>query len=189
MGTIISQVEELRRRKGISLSALAMSCGISKANLSAYMNERRDPGTATVEKLAAGLGLALVPVDLTALRLASDCADVIRVALLDGDEDRAYDALRRLAEDLDRFPALASLLTTQAPTKVSDEWDAAIAGVVEWKVEQAGLPAPAWATSNVRARDREWAPLAAPSVEGVRPEDVPLPLLERGILLDVYALG
>ncbi len=79
--------------------------------------------------------------------------------------------------------ALRVVLAYVAPAPVGPEWDAAIAGLVEWQLGQRGTPVPGWAREHVRDGE-PWAPPAAPAVDGVVIANVPEALVRRGIVID-----
>jgi transcriptional regulator with XRE-family HTH domain len=56
---IASRVRELRAMRGASLDALTAQCGVSKSMISLIERGEASPTAATLEKLAAGLGVSM----------------------------------------------------------------------------------------------------------------------------------
>ena len=99
--------------------------------------------------------------------------------------------LVQVADDLttpdptDRF-----VLAIEPPAHISPEWDAALAGVTEWRLSQARLPLPGWVTNERGNREWRWTPPLSAAAEAipVHLENVPEPLRERGVLIEADEL-
>ena len=116
---------------------------------------------------------------------ASSAADEIRQAHFDGDDEAAYRAFVQLSNDLvDTEHDVKGLLGAEQPDSVSPEWDAAIAGLVEWRLRQAGLPTPAWVDQVRGDVTWRWAPWPAIRVIKARIDRVPEPFAKRGIWIE-----
>lgn len=56
---LITQLQERRRARGVTLDALAMLTGMKAPNISAVLTGKRRPDLATLERLGTALGLRL----------------------------------------------------------------------------------------------------------------------------------
>ena len=172
-----------RKRRGLSQSDVAAIAEISKSAISACENHRRDPGTATLEKLAKAVGLRVLLLDVGQSTPVAEHAATIAAAVRAGDADYAFATLRTVAVELqDASPSAMVVLSYQQPPSIDLEWDAAIAGVVEWRLQQAGAPIPDWVTECRRDPADAWAPPMAVQFEDAPTSDVAA-LAQRGILI------
>lgn len=182
---VVDQVRELRRRAGVSVAALAARTGLQASNISAIEHGARTPQSATLEKAAAGLGARLIAVTLDNVPLVADTAAFIRKYVEVGDEEGAYRAFLQLGNDLEEATAVNQvLISVTRPTSISPKWDAAIAGLVEWRLAQKSSPVPEWVTEIAGEQQWRWAPGVGPRLFEPRSEEVPEPLRERGIWIE-----
>jgi len=170
-----------RKRRGLSQSDLANMTGISKSNISAYENHRREPSTTTLERLAKGAGLRVLLLDVGRGAPVAEHVKVLATALGRGDVDYAFATLLTISLDLTHTsPSVRVVLSYQAPPSIDAEWDAAVAGVVEWRLAEAGAPIPDWVTACERDATKPWAPPMAVQFEDAETSDVEA-LSRRGI--------
>jgi hypothetical protein len=97
----------------------------------------------------------------------------------------------QVADDLSASdPADRFLLAIEPPTHVSPEWDAALAGVAEWRLSQAQLPLPGWISSERGNPDWRWTPPLSSASAAIprQEENVPWPLRKRGVLIEADEL-
>lgn len=150
----------------------------------------RDIEFGTVERLLAGTGHRLYSAP-TQRDDAATVAEEIRRRLANGENDRALRALLQLNDNLLAERGLVrGVLGLAEPASTQDRtWDAALAGLVAWRLREEGLPAPEWVTDPSRY-------LHAPSTLDVDPADptpspaeVPGEFAERGVLVwyDTFA--
>lgn len=112
--------------------------------------------------------------------LISDTAELLRHLVATSDADGAYRQLMQISDDLARIsPSPASRVDYSEPVSISPEWDAAIAGIVDWRLVQKGLIAPEWLSRFGRPLAERWEPL--PAVYEIPPDAVPEPLLRRNV--------
>lgn len=140
------------------------------------------PGNA-VDRLLAGAGHRLYAAP-TRRDDAASAAEAIRQYLRVKDTDRALRALLRLNDNLTAEHGLVrGILGLTEPEPTGDRvWDAAIAALVAWRLNQENIPLPGWVNNPDRA-------LAEPVVLRVDPadpaperDDVPNEFAERGVL-------
>ena len=185
MGSIVDQITVVRKRRGITASQVAERTGLQTSNLYAIERGRRSPTVDTLERAAAGVGLRIVAVDVGNQALVSDIAESIVAHEAEGDEESAYRAFLQLNNQLVNTSASTQVLLTCAPPRsISPEWDAAIAGLIEWRLGEKGAPVPAWVNENTGLSSGHWAPW--PSIRAIDADLglVPEPLLRRGIWLE-----
>ncbi|MDN3311778.1 helix-turn-helix transcriptional regulator [Microbacterium oryzae] len=182
---ITEALRDARRLSGKNLRDIATLSGVGVPNLSAIENGRRDPKTSTTERIASALGLEPILVPLGGRCTVAAAAAAIRDADRVGDDERAYRSFIQLNNDLASADGVDKvLLSASQPASITPEWDAALAGLVEWHLHEAKLPAPRW-TSQIRGdRSWRWAPWPAIRVVAARPDHVPGPLAERGIWIE-----
>ncbi|GAA1527504.1 transcriptional regulator with XRE-family HTH domain [Microbacterium ginsengiterrae] len=186
---IITQIARSRRRRGITAAQVAERTGLKTSNLYAIEQGRRSPTVETLERAAAGLGLRLLAVDIGELSFVSDFAEVIADYDADGAEEQAYRAFMRLNRQLAAAPATTQVLLTYTPPRpVTVEWDAALAGLVEWRLRQKDAPIPDWVEENLGLDAGHWEPW--PSVRHTDPDVhlVPGPFRRRGIWIEAGEL-
>lgn len=188
--SIIDQIADSRRRRGITAAQVAERSGLQTSNLYALEHGHRRPTVTTLERVAAGLGLTLVAVDVGNQALVADIADAIAEHEEAGTEEQAYRAFIQLNNQLvASTPTIQVLLSATPPRRISSEWDAALAGLVEWRLTQTGAPIPEWAVENTGLEEgQHWAPWPAIRLIDAELDLVPEPLLRRGIWVEAGEL-
>lgn len=187
--SIVNQIADSRRRRGITAAQVAARSGLQTSNLYALEHGHRRPTVTTLERAAAGLGLRLLAVDVGNQALASDIADAIAGHDASGAEELAYRAYIQLNNQLAASSATTQvLLTVTPPRHISREWDAALAALVEWRLTEKGAPVPDWAAENAGLNGEHWAPWPAIRLLDADLDLVPEPFLRRGIWLEAGEL-
>lgn len=181
--TIVTQIAALRRRNRISGTRVASLAGTSASNIYAIENGRRDPSASTLERIAGAAGIRLLAFPSEGASFVSDTAEVLRHRVDVGDNRGAYRQLIQISDDLVRTsPWTASLLSYPAPPTVALGWEAAIAGIVEWRLGEKGLPAPDWTRTYGRELRDRWEPF--PSPYEPQPAEVPEALRRRNVWIE-----
>ena len=80
--------------------------------------------------------------------------------------------------------ARIALALPEPPSTAVPHWDAAIAGLVSYRLGQEGLPAPSWTSASSSRLDHEWTLNAGRYVIPVDRDRVPREFLDRGVLVD-----
>jgi len=190
--TIQSSLKHARVRAGLSLTDAAKRSGIQRSNIAAIENGRRDPTASTIEKIATASHVRLIPVASDGRTSVAEASDTVAEALHRGEAFRAYRALIQIADDLaapdpvDRF-----VLAIEPPARITPEWDAALAGVTEWRLGEIGLPLPGWVRAEHGDPAWGWAPPLSDAADSI-PVDidrVPEPLRKRGVLIEADELA
>lgn len=78
-------------------------------------------------------------------------------------------------------------LTEPAPTG-SEQWDAAIAALCEYRLQADHLPVPNWITKRIGFPTKPWAPRTSGYNIPADPTKVPEEFLRRGILIEAQTL-
>lgn len=175
-------VRAARKSRGLTQQTLAQRAGIDQASVS--RSERgRDAEFNTINRLLAGAGHRLYSAPTRRDDAAAVAAE-IRGSLRNDDKDRALRALIQLSDNLLAEQGLtrAVLAIAEPESTKSGVWDAALAGVVAWRLRDAGLPTPEWTESPERF-------LANPEFLRIDPSDplppadrVPVEFARRGVL-------
>nr|WP_228507989.1 helix-turn-helix transcriptional regulator [Herbiconiux sp. VKM Ac-1786] len=180
-------MKQARIDAGLSLSEAAIRSGVQRSNIAAIENGRRDPTSSTIEKIASAALVRFVAVKSDGRSTVAEAAAAMADALHDDSVGRAYRMLVQVADDLTvADPAVRFVLAAERPVSVTPEWNAALAGVVEWRLNQARLPVPDWVTHERGDSTWAWTPALSPA-SGHIPADatrVPRPLRDRGILIE-----
>ncbi|MCS5731835.1 helix-turn-helix transcriptional regulator [Herbiconiux moechotypicola] len=178
--TTVDAMTRARRRKRLSVAEVARRSGLQPSNLSAIESGSREPTARNLERAARGAGLHLLVVDLHGRSSAADIAGEIAEAEPTGDRWRQARLFVQLSDDLvGADPFVKVLIAAEPPRPIDAEWDAAIAGLVEWRLTQFGLPLPEWVSDALGDVESRWS--IWPGAVRVDAAEVPAPLLRRGV--------
>lgn len=182
MTTVSTLIRAARKSQRLTQQQLAERTDVDQSRVS--RSERgRETEFSTVERLLAGAGHRLYAAP-TRRDDAATVAVEIRERLRAGDKDRALRALLQLNDNLVAERGLVrGVLGLAEPESTRDPaWDAAIAGLVAWRLHEEGLPSPDWVDSPGRY-------LATPRTLDIdaadptpRASDVPEEFAKRGVL-------
>ncbi|WP_426625359.1 helix-turn-helix transcriptional regulator [Leifsonia sp. McL0607] len=190
--TIQRSLKQARVRAGLSLSDAAKKSGLQRSNIAAIENGRRDPTASTIEKIANAARVRLVLVTSDGRTTVAEASTVLAEAVRENNVRRAYRVLAQVANDLTTpDPADRFVLAIEPPTQISPEWDAALAGITEWRLCQAQLPLPGWVVDEHGNREWDWTPplSAATASIPIDLHNVPEPLRKRGVLIEADELA
>jgi len=182
--------DSLRRARGnagLSLREVSKLAGIAASNLSTIENGRRDPTSATVERIAVAVGVEFLAVPLRGRVTAAGALAAIVAAEDAADPAGAYRTYLQLAADLAGATAFERvLMTAEEPQPTTSRWRDAVAGLVEWRLQQVAGPVAPWALQSSGADAAAWQPQRTPFVLTVEIDEglVPEPLRRRGILVE-----
>lgn len=116
---------------------------------------------------------------------ASDIAETIAAYEAEGAEESAYRAFIQLNNELADSSATTQLvLSYTPPRRITPEWDAALAGLIEWRLRQKDTPIPEWVEENTGLDVGHRPPW--PSIRLIDPDInlVPGPFRRRGIWIE-----
>jgi transcriptional regulator with XRE-family HTH domain len=175
-------VRAARRSKNLTQAKLAELTGIDQASVS-HHERGRDAAYSTVDRLLAGTGHRLYAAP-TRRDDAASAAEVIREYLRAKDTDRALRALLQLNDNLIAEHGLVrGILGLTEPEPTGDHmWDAAIAALVAWRLNQENIPLPEWVSNPDRALTKPVVFRVDPADPAPERDDVPNEFAERGVL-------
>jgi len=187
--TASTLIRAARKSRRLTQKQLAERTRIDQSRVS-KSEGGRDTEFGTVERLLAGAGHRLYSAP-TQRDDAATVGEEIRRRLAEGDTDRALRALLQLNDNLLAERGLVrGILGLAEPASTQHQvWDAALAGLVAWRLREEGLPAPEWVSDPSRY-------LRTPATLEVDPADptpptseVPDEFAERGVLVwrDTFA--
>jgi transcriptional regulator with XRE-family HTH domain len=173
-------------------TTLSSRAGDHQSDISSIERGKRIPRVDTLERLLASTGHKLVSLPSTSPSTI-DASDRIRRNVKVGDRDGALRGFLDFADGLSREPGNVRIaLTIAAPLKTGSlGWDAAIAGLVELRLNEVRLPVPDWARiDSTRAPSPQTPHLSEydlePLLASVPPEFARRNvLIERGLLESV----
>lgn len=189
MTNAASLVRAARTSRGFTQHQLAARSGIDQGGIS-RAERGRDAEFGTIDRLLAAAGHRLYSAP-TRRDDASTAAAAIRERLRVGQKDRALRILIQLNDDLVAETGLVrGILGLAEPMTTGDAaWDAAIAALVDWRLGEAGLPAPEWVDAEVRVLAEPRTLDVDPADPTPLPDDVPESFRRRGVLVwrDTFA--
>jgi len=178
--SLLRGARKSRQLSQVQLSAISF---VDQSSIS-RVEKGRDVSVSKLDALLAATGHRLY-VAPTLRSDASTLAPDIRFWLKQGDLDRALRVLIQLNDNLvSERGLLRGVLGVAEPELLGRPvWDAALAGLVQWRLEEEGLPAPEWTRKPERFLRRQRA-FVIDSADPLPPvEVVPKAFLERGVLV------
>ncbi|MCU1419883.1 MAG: family transcriptional regulator [Mycetocola sp.] len=110
-------------------------------------------------------------------------------AVVEGDELAAFRRFLQLADNLAaEHGASRVALTLTEPSTGSEQWDATIAALCEYRLIAEGLPVPDWVHTWTGNPSTLWAPRTSDYDIPVDVSQVPQVFLSRGILIEAATL-
>lgn len=184
---ITEQLAVARRAQGLTALQLSALTGLQASNIYAIENGRRQPRAETLETIAAGLGVRFLLVDTRGRASVAETAERIREYFDAADVDAARTAFSQLMNSLRESRVLTkAALTQERPSPISPEWDATLAGAVEWVLRDTDLPIPAWVFDTGGDPSWSWSPWGQVTDDSYlhTSTEVPEPLKRRGIFIE-----
>ncbi|GLI26440.1 hypothetical protein ARHIZOSPH14_06820 [Agromyces rhizosphaerae] len=181
---IAALVRSARRARGFSQRELAERAGLSQSRVAVIEGAREDPRTSTASRLLAASGHRLFAAPTIRDDVATIAAEIRRALAVDD----LQSALRLFIQMNDNLVGERGLLrgvlaVTEPELTGAKTWDAAIAALVEYRLNQDGVPVPEWTSSASRRLERA-RPLRTGPYEMVPARnDVPAEFLEHGVLV------
>ena len=183
-----SLINNTRRARGLTQQALSARTGIAETAVSSIENGR-DARLSTVQRLLAGSDHSLIAIPSTrasAAEIASRIRDAVK-------NKRPEEAARNFIQLNDNLAAEHNEgryglgLSEPAPTGIK-HWDAALAGLVAFRLGEEGFPPPSWTTRPSRKLKKAWTFNSGTYLTPVSRASVPMEFLDRGILIDADTL-
>lgn len=189
MATASTLLRAARKSRGLTQRQLAGRADLDQAAVSRAENGR-DIEFGTVDRLLAGTGHRLFAAP-TRRDDAATIAAEIRERLASGDRENALRALLQLNDNLTAERGLVrGVLGLARPDSTRDAvWDAVIAALVAWRLNEENLPLPDWVRADDRYLTRPRALIVDPADPIPAVTDVPAEFTERGVLVwrDTFA--
>ncbi|NQX12589.1 helix-turn-helix transcriptional regulator [Microbacteriaceae bacterium VKM Ac-2855] len=187
--TAAALIRAARLARGLSQTDLAQLSGVAGSTLSLFEHGRRSPTAATLAKVLQSARHTLIAIP-TVLPDVASIADAIRTAVRDLDESLAFRLLVQEADNLAAVDgALRVGLTLAEPGTTGDRrWDAAIAAIAAWRLDESGLPRAAWIDAQSRLLSEPWQPPDGSLRIAADPDHVPFELRRRNILIESSTL-
>lgn len=172
-----------RKNSGLTQEALASRVGMDQARVSRSEGGQESPRFDTVDKLLAGTGHRLYSLP-TRRDDAATIASQIRESVAVKDSRRALRQLIQLNDNLTAETGLVrGVLGLAEPESTGKKlWDAAIAALVAWRLNEQSLPLPEWVFAPERKLERARPLSADPADPTPSKSDVPDEFAERGVL-------
>ncbi|HTW07327.1 MAG TPA: helix-turn-helix transcriptional regulator [Acidimicrobiales bacterium] len=172
-----------RNRAGLTTRELARRTGVRQSQISNLENGAHSPTVTTLDKLAKGLNTPFVLVASPYLTAADTAAQV--KALLQRGNVHPDGPIWQLANDLaSAEPCLrATLALNPAPLTGDPRRDAWIAGLVEYRLAEVGIAAPAWAGEPARVANAYWPVSGARATADIIRAETPEPFARRRVLI------
>jgi transcriptional regulator with XRE-family HTH domain len=154
---IAELVQRSRRARGLTQRELSSRSGVAQSSLSNLESGRRSPTAETIDRLLRVTGHQLIAIP-TRRTDAAGAAEDIAARLAEGDRERAVRHFIQLADDLAAVHLeVRFALTLAEPPPIGEKrWDAAVAGLVEHRLLEEGLPLPSWVGADDRRVARSW---------------------------------
>ncbi|MDQ0727568.1 helix-turn-helix transcriptional regulator [Microbacterium sp. W4I20] len=176
-------VRAARKSRGLTQRQLAERVDVDQGRISRY-EAGAEVEFGTIARLLGGSGHRLYSAP-TRRDDAATIASAIRTHLRLGDKQSALRELIQLSDNLlSEHGLVRGILCLAEPESTGDSaWDAALAALVDLRLGEEGLPAPAWVLAPNRS-------LSSPQTLEVDPADpipsaadVPAEFLDRGVLV------
>jgi len=134
--------------------AFARAAGARQATVSEAESSKTDVRTSTLESFLAVAGLKLTAIP-TAHPTAAETAWLIRRSLEAASHDAALRNFLDLAQGLAAEDAVTRAALCVLPPMLtgSRDWDAALAALVEYRLDEVGIAAPGWTGQPERTAD------------------------------------
>lgn len=173
-----------REAAGISQRQLARRSGVTQPVISSIEREEHDVNFVTLARLASGLSCQVTLLPSLSLT-AAEAASLVATYLRHGEEAKADATIWQLANDLAvAEPVLrAALVVSPAPMTGDRCRDAWIAGLVEYRLTQVGIPAPSWVYEPSRVAEPEWPVSGEQATADIVRAGTPEQFLRRHVLI------
>ena len=183
MTKVSTLVRATRKSNGLTQNDLAQKSTVHQSNISAIENGR-DLSVTTLESLLRATGHRLFAVPTTRGD-AAHLGAAIRTELKRANTSGALRLLIQLNDNLvAEHGIIRGVLGLLEPEPTGHkEWDAALAGLVAWRLGQEGIPLPAWVNKERFFLSRPQTLDVDPADPIPAPADVPREFLTRGVLV------
>jgi transcriptional regulator with XRE-family HTH domain len=188
--TAAATLRAARQHRGLKQAELAARAQTAQADISLIERGRRDPSFDTLDRILRRTGHQLIAAPVVGVSGVQAAAE-IRDALAGDRDERAFRIFIAYSDSLSKAdPTGRVILSATAPAGTGESlWDAALAGVSDYWLDQAGLPKPEWLRDGSRTLLRP-APLQdSPYIPVPAADEVPAQFLARNVLVDETTLA
>jgi transcriptional regulator with XRE-family HTH domain len=176
-------IRSARKSQSLTQVGLGEQAQVHQSNIS-DIESGRDLSVSTLERLLRGTGHQLFALPIQKADV-TEAASAIRVHLKGGDTQGALRVLIQLNDNLVSEHGLRrGVLGISEPEPTGNQvWDAALAGLVAWRLTEENIPLPTWVDKS-----RFFLPLAHNlSIDSADPipaaSDIPPEFARRGVLV------
>ena len=186
--TIATLSRAARHARGVSQAQLAARTGLQSSNISFIESGRRVPRVDTLDTLLRSSGARLT-ISPTLRSTALEASTEIRRWLAVDDRQQAFRSWLAFNDDLAaETPTNRVVLTAYPPQPTGDElYDAALAGLAEYRLGEVSAPLPPWVNSAPQLDEPRVltdSRFVTASVLGPIPDE----FARRGVLIDADSL-
>lgn len=179
-----SALRAARAARGKTQRQLASDAGTHQPHIAAIESGAHDTTVSGLERHLQALlyRLTVLPTRRRpAWEAALDVADHLRAA----DEASAFREILQLSDDLAQSPAdiRVALVVTPPPHTKDARFDALLAGVVDYWLEECSAPRPAWLDEPTRTIDLQWFVEPLEELHEAARQATPPPVLRHGVVL------
>lgn len=172
-----------RQASGLTQAEVARRLGVDQSQVARAESGRVELSAANLDRYLGACRYRLVAVP-TIANTAADVALAVSIELRDGDTSGAFRAVIQLINDLDSVaPAVTTSLVATRPINVNAQYDALLAGAIEWKLNRLGLPVPSW-VQQCPALDSPWWVYEPFTGDADVEKGTPPELRRRGVFVD-----
>lgn len=145
-----------RHAAGLTQAELAQRLGIDQSQVARAESGRVELSAANLDRYLRACRFRLVAVP-TVRATAVDLAVAIKDALKSGERDNAVRFLIQLSDNLVSEDRSLATSLVAAPADTGDpRFNAAIAGITEWRLHQKSLPIPEWIQESGALHEQWW---------------------------------
>jgi transcriptional regulator with XRE-family HTH domain len=179
-----SALRTARAARGKTQRQLASDAGTHQPHIAAIESGAHDTTVSGLERHLQALlyRLTVLPTRRRpAWEAALDVADHLRAA----DEASAFREILQLSDDLAQSPAdiRVALVVTPPPHTKDARFDALLAGVVDYWLQECSAPRPAWLDEPSRTIDVHWFVEPLEELHEAARQATPPPILSHGVVL------
>ncbi len=183
--TAAQLLRSARESSGLTQAELSRRARTSQPDISTLERGSRVPTADTLERLLGVLGHVVVAIPSVGPDAAAT-AERIRIALTKESDDGALRALIDYSDALARETGTNRIaLCLARPARTGHPvWDAALAGLVEWRLGQPQFPKPQWIDDADRFLPEVTELIRIPHAPEIERTDVAREFLRRNVLIE-----
>jgi transcriptional regulator with XRE-family HTH domain len=176
-------IRSARKSRSLTQADLSQKAQVYQSNISA-IESGRDLSVSTLEKLLAATGYGLFALPIRTADV-TEAARAIRAQLGKGNTQGAIRTLIQLNDNLiSEHGLLRGVLGLSEPESTgSPVWDAALAGLVSWRLSEENIPIPAWVDKDRFFLSRPRGLRIDPADPLPTASDIPPEFARRGVLV------